>query len=321
MTMTRDHRRATLEDIGSITAMLDAATTTHIGRRTSPAETEQRLRTPGCDLSTDSLLVLDGHDVVGLALVWAAPPADVKGFARVHPDWRDRGVGTELASFMTTRAGALAAALPAERVTFSTTSWSRDTGAATVLEGAGLEVVRHFIRMSRDLHGALPEPRWPDGLAVRAFAPGNDEDALFAAYADAFADHWGHESDPTSWWWDERDSPDSAYDPSLWFVATDGDEIAGFVNGRVRERQQGREGYVSFVGVRPRWRGRRLGHALLAHELRAFSGRGLTVGALDVDVDNVTSALALYRSVGLEPQPNFVAWGTEFPGGGAPSVR
>jgi mycothiol synthase len=315
MSTPRLSRNASIEDIDAITTMLDAATQTHVGRRTSQAETEDRLRTPGCVLETDSLLVTDGQDVVGLALVWRAPPSDVRGFARVHPQHRGEGVGTTLAKFMADRGRLIASELRAPVVRFSTTAWAADSTAAPVLRSAGLVEVRHFIRMARSLDGDLPAPVWPEEVRVRSFAPGQDEDALFTAYRSAFAAHWGQENhDEQAWWWDGRDSPDSGYDPALWFIADAGGEIAGFVIGRQRERQHGREGYVSFVGVRPPWRGRRLGHALMSHELRVFASRGLPTGALDVDVDNVTSALDLYRSVGMTSEPNFTAWGTDLPG-------
>jgi mycothiol synthase len=216
---------------------------------------------------------------------------------------------------MADRGRQISSELDAQTVRFSTTAWAADSTAAPVLRSAGLVEVRHFIRMARSLDGDLPPPVWPDEVTVRSFAPGQDEDALFAAYRSAFAAHWGQENhDQRAWWWDVRDSPDSGYDPSLWSIADATGEIAGFVVGRQRERQHGREGYVSFVGVAPSWRGRRLGHALLSYELESFASRGLPTGALDVDVDNVTSALALYHSVGMTSEPNFTVWGTDLPG-------
>jgi hypothetical protein len=55
-------------DIDALTRMLDAATRTHLTRGTDRAETMDRLRTPGCDLPSDSFLVPDEEgDVLGFA--------------------------------------------------------------------------------------------------------------------------------------------------------------------------------------------------------------------------------------------------------------
>jgi mycothiol synthase len=305
------YRPVSLDDVDVLTAMLDATTRTHVDRRTTEQETLQRLGTPGCNLATDSILVTTPvGEVLAFGHVWADPPAQVRAFARVRPDARGRGIGTRLAQLIIERASQIAAGMPRHPVQFSTTSWAKDTTAAAVLRHSGLHETRHFLRMVRDLETDLPALHWPTGVSARRYRPGRDDAALFAAYCDAFAAHWGAEQPhPVRWWWDERDAPDSGFDPALWTVAEADGEIAGFVLGRVREREGRPEGYISQLGVRPGWRGHGLGNALLAHQFDTFTGRGLTRAALDVDVDNVTAALRVYRSAGMIPVPNFTVWG------------
>jgi ribosomal protein S18 acetylase RimI-like enzyme len=43
--------------------------------------------------------------------------------------------------------------------------------------------------------------------------------------------------------------------------------------------------------------------------------RGLERVALDVDAENTTSALRLYRNVGLREEPLFTIWARELPTG------
>jgi mycothiol synthase len=62
------------------------------------------------------------------------------------------------------------------------------------------------------------------------------------------------------------------------------------------------------IGVRPSWRGHGLGDALLAHSLTALRGRGLGRAALNVDAENTSGALRLYRKAGMEPKPAFTVW-------------
>jgi ribosomal protein S18 acetylase RimI-like enzyme len=151
-----------------------------------------------------------------------------------------------------------------------------------------------------------------DGAGLGAYVPDADDDALWQAYRASFAEHWGQEQpEEASFWWDVRDAPASSYDPSLWTVTRADGDITGFVIAKVRERQGQREGYVEAIGVRPEWRSKRIGQALLAHTLREFAARGLTRASLDVDADNVTDALRLYRSLGMTPEPAFTVWGTE----------
>ncbi|MDP9239846.1 MAG: GNAT family N-acetyltransferase [Actinomycetota bacterium] len=298
-------------DVGALTHMLNQATRTYLDRPTTRTETLDRLATPGCDLSADSVLVCAGEqDVLGFAQVFATPPADVRAFARVRPDARGQGVGRWIAAWTVARASELAATLDAPSVRFSTTAWAADSAAAPVLRAAGLAEIRHFLRMVTDLPGAVPDSPPPAGVSLEPYRPSNDDDALFDTFRESFAEHWGQEQpDEQGWWWDEREAPNANYDPTLWTMARAGGEIVGFVLARTRERQGRLEGYVSQIGVRPAWRSRRLGQALLGHALQALHGRGLAAASLDVDADNVTDALRLYRRVGMTAEPAFTVWG------------
>lgn len=97
------------------------------------------------------------------------------------------------------------------------------------------------------------------------------------------------------------------------YRAADAD-VLGFVIGRVHHRESGPEGYVSFLRVVPGHRGIGLGGALLSHQLAQFATRGLPRATLDVDIDNVTTALDLYRSAGMVPVPNCTIWAASMPG-------
>jgi mycothiol synthase len=305
MTSPISLRPATLDDVDALTAMLDACTRAYVDRGTDAAGTRARLTMPGCDLATDSFLAENGAgQALGFGQAWTTSGQEVKVFARVHPDARGRGLGTLLL-----RTVLAAAHRKADGVGWSVTAttWARDPGAAEVLRVGGLREVRHFLRMVVDLPAPVPDTAPPVGL--RAYRPGEDDDELYAASTAAFVDHWGSESiDAERWWWDERDSPDSGYDPTLWAVVEVDGVIAGHAIARVKERGGRSEGYVSEIGVRPEWRGRGIAQGLLRHLFAEFTRRGLQIAALDVDADNTTSALRLYRSVGMASEPSFTAW-------------
>lgn len=310
---TLSRRPADEADVQRLTALLDACTRAYLDRPTSSAEVLDRLGTPGCTPGSDTSVVLAGDGTaVGFANIWDAGAGEVRGFARVHPRWRGQGVGTGLAAWMLGRAAEKAREIGPAHPRFTTTAWGADRAASSVLQAAGLAPVRHFLHLSKDLEALLPAPGAPAGITVRPYVEGVDDAALFECFTDAFAAHWGQAApDATRWWWDERDSPDSGYDPALWLLAEAGEALAGFALGRVLPG--GNEGYVSQLGVSPAYRGRGLGRVLLGSLLAAFSGRGLRSASLDVDVDNTTSALALYRQAGMTEKPAFTIWGCPLP--------
>jgi mycothiol synthase len=163
--------------------------------------------------------------------------------------------------------------------------------------------------MGIDLGPSLQDTVLPEGIESRCFASGTDDAELFAAFREAFADHWGNtEVDETQWWGENRDEPNAGFDPARWFVVREGGTIAGF--SICRERQDTGEtiGWISLLGVRPPWRGRGLGEALLVRSLNALHSRGLRRAALNVDVDNTTAALRLYTKIGMAPTLAFTVW-------------
>ncbi|MDT7539422.1 MAG: mycothiol synthase [Actinomycetota bacterium] len=303
-------RAARDADLDALTVMLDAATRAHRDEPATTIEVANRLATPGCVLSEDTMVVEADGVVVGFSQVWATPPADVRAFTRVHPDWRGLGLGSALAAWALRRATERAAGLGQASVRYSTTAWAGDRSAPAVLRAAGLHELRHFLRMVTSLPASAPVV--DTDIALDTYVPGRDEDALWSAYRASFAEHWGAEQpDEEGFWWDVRDAPAAGYDPTLWTVTRDGGDITGFSLGRVSVRRGRPEGFVMDIGVRPAWRSKRIGQALLAHTLRQFEARGLTTASLDVDADNVTDALRLYRSVGMTAEPAFTIWGTE----------
>jgi ribosomal protein S18 acetylase RimI-like enzyme len=171
-----------------------------------------------------------------------------------------------------------------------------ETGTLAVLEGRGYAPVRHSFRMLIELHGT-PEPvAWPDGLEVRVMEPGGER-AVHAAVMESFADHWGFTPHPFEGWLKYHTRPEARQD--LWFVAWDGDEVAGVCLCADHESGEPGFGWVEILGVRRPWRRRGLGEALLRHAFRAFALEGATKVGLGVDAENPTGALRLYERAGM----------------------
>jgi len=250
--------------------------------------------------------------VAALAIVWAPHaggeiPADLY----VHPEHCGRGLGPALLAAVERRAIERAVGLPpGARATL--VGWAQpEEECRSAFERGGFAVARHFFEMETAIGGALATPRWPNGLEVRPLRPGRDERPLHIADAEAFAEHYLFEARSYEEWRQSHiDRPD--FDPELWLIAWDGDEIAGYAAAMV----SGDDGFVDDLAVRRPWRQRGLGSALLLAEFRELAARGATVARLFVDAQNQTGAVALYESAGMAVSRRFTTYGKTLPDAG-----
>jgi ribosomal protein S18 acetylase RimI-like enzyme len=90
------------------------------------------------------------------------------------------------------------------------------------------------------------------------------------------------------------DAPEA--DTSVWFVAWDGDEIAGVIRC---DTEKFGGGFVGALTVRKPWRGRGIGMALLRRAFREFHRRGVPHVSLGVDAQNSSGATRLYERAGM----------------------
>ncbi len=168
---------------------------------------------------------------------------------------------------------------------------------AEAFSAAGWRAIRHAFQMRIELDGDLPEPIWPEGLSPRNFRPG-EEEWVYEANMDAFADHWDFRLQPIDHW--RHHTVDrQEFDPSLWWLVEDGDELAGIALNFWHYSGNPQFGWVGVLGVRKPWRRRGLGTALLRHSFRDFRARDATRVGLGVDAENTTGAVRLYEQAGM----------------------
>src|SRR5919204_4538864 len=99
--------------------------------------------------------------------------------------------------------------------------------ARKLFDARGYREVRRFFRMQIDLDRPPEPPEWPAGIDVATFRL-EDARAFKDAIDESFADEWGfHTSTFEQWQRDRLNAPET--DTSLWFVAREGDEIAGVI--------------------------------------------------------------------------------------------
>jgi GNAT superfamily N-acetyltransferase len=212
----------------------------------------------------------------------------------VHPDFQGLGIGTELVRLMETRARELVDLAPqGVQVILENSVLQSDVTARNILEHAGYSLARAFWRMAIELQEQPAPPDWPTGILPRTFAPGM-EHAVFDAVEEAFQDHWGH-TPQTFEEWRERTRQES-FDPSLWFLAMDGEEIAGAALCRLRPDNSA---WVNTVAVRRPWRKRGLATALLQEAFTTLYKRQVYNAALGVDAESLTGATRVYERAGM----------------------
>lgn len=182
-------------------------------------------------------------------------------------------------------------------------TWDQNTPVKSAFEARGYELIRHSYRMHIELDRVPHEPVWPDGIAVRAFRPG-DEQRFYEVHQESFGDHWGHEVETPYAEWAHWFLQPPMFEPELWFLAEEDGEPAGVAIDYVREETDS-IGWVQILGVRRPWRRRGVGRALLLHAFTAFRARGLRQAGLGVDASNITGATRLYESVGMQVSSRF----------------
>ena len=238
-------------------------------------------------VAPDGLIV--GYEEAQLAEEGA--PIELDGY--VHPDFSGRGVGTHLLRLAEARARA--ASPGSGPIRLRATIESTNHAAQQLFAAGGYAAIRHFWRMEIELREMPPAPVWPAGIAVRAFVPGRDERATHAALDEAMADHWDHTPIPFEDW-EGMMLRRADFDPALWFLAINGDQIVA-VALCFDNPEHG--GWVRNLGVRLRWRRFGLGLALLRHAFGAFYARSRQRVGLAVDSQSLTGATRLYERAGM----------------------
>jgi len=248
-------------------------------------------------LGTVLVAEVDGTAIGYTWLEWWTETTGVRLFlsqAALLPVWRGRGIGTALLGWAEARLRAVASGQAETGPAFfganATETEEEDTA---LLHDAGYHRAFSMTEMEHATLDAVPKPPLPEGLMLRPLKP----EHLFAvgrsvteAYAaSTFSTEPSEDTDRKKAEWL------GGFDPSLCFVAWDGEQVAGQVLCRL---DKGR-GEMAEVSVREPWRRRGLAKALLARGLQAFHERGVKRVRLHTVAENQYGSVRLYQSVGF----------------------
>ncbi len=201
----------------------------------------------------------------------------------VAPEARGRGLGRRLATLALAEPGGV-------------TSWSHGDhpAAAALARRTGLDRVRELWVMRRPSDVPLPERRPLVGATIRSYNGAEDDAALLAVNAAAFAAH------------PEQGSLDRAglaermrepwFDPSGLLLAVD--DVGDLLGFHWTKRHGDTRGEVYVLGISPAAQGRGLGRELTLAGMHHLISRGAQEIILYVEADNLP-ALAVYDGLGF----------------------
>jgi mycothiol synthase len=293
-------RAATLDDIPAVVAVGRACNLAEIGEFDVDEHwVHDEWVRPRFDPSTDAWVVTEpGGEVVAATYTWDEEPHTLFDSAGwVHPAHRGRGIGTALVfaverravrDLAEARAGAAVRVLQSYDADASGAFDPDASGARALLEGLGYSPEREYLHMEIDVPDGFDPGAAPAGITIRPRVEADDR-AIVAVMAEGFGEPWDYEEAQQEF------LVSATFDPSLWFVALDGDKAVGALFGYMTDGR----GQVSALAVRETWRRRGIAQALLRAAFVKFRERGAANVRLNVDRDNKTGATHLYERSGM----------------------
>jgi GNAT superfamily N-acetyltransferase len=261
---------------------------------------------PGLNLEEVTRVVEDENGrIIGYFEVWDITQPHVTKYvwAILHPDAWNLHLYKDMLAWAESCARERITLAPKNtRVVMSQTFPHKDKMRRTALETYGFKLVRHFLRMEIQLNADLAKPIIPKGLRIVPIDLDLELEAALLATEEAFEDHWGHVKKPMKELieqWQHTIKNNEDFDPSMWFLAKDGDQIAGVCRSRGNLSEDPHFGWVNQLAVRKPWRRRGLGLALLLTAFNNFHQRGYNRVGLGVDATSLTNATQLYEKAGM----------------------
>ncbi|MFZ0546751.1 MAG: GNAT family N-acetyltransferase [Candidatus Promineifilaceae bacterium] len=300
-------RSPTLDDMEDVLEMLEITDLTMIGEIEVTAQMlHQDWTNPILDMERNFRVVTTKNGRVvayGELLDNQKPLLQFWSWNRVHPDFEGQGIGTYLMNWGEKLARqSMVKSPPEARITLYADAPSTYQPTIDLLKAQGMKLVRRFYKMRIDLHEQPTPPQIPENITIRPMHNRDELPAIVNAIQEAFRDHWGIvEQTPEQELerWNRRIETDPAFDPDLWFLAVDGDQIAGFSLCSPKRGANQEMGWVNVLGVLRPWRRQGLGLALIQHSFVELHQRGKKWVGLGVDADSLTGAARLYEKAGM----------------------
>lgn len=309
-------RDASAEDADVVAEIVNEVMVAETGMPWTTAEEERdELTSPDRDPRLANVVLVErGGGAIGYVqfIPDVETPSPVTAFVYVRPRLWGQGLNAWLMHVAEGRARARSELEPA---VLRVARFADNEPAERLFVALGYGPVRTFWMMRIALESPPPVARVPEGIVIRTFEPGRDEVPTYTALAEAFAEHWGGSYGSFEEWRHLRlDGEGSGFDPSLWFLALDGDEVVGAARCRERSPRSDDTAEVAELAVRRPWRRRGIALALLHTAFGEFHRRGIPAAELGVDAENATGATHLYERAGMHVVLSWEFWEKQLSG-------
>lgn len=309
MTPNLSWRSLNITDLPALVGLLAASEQADVtGENYDADDLADELAYAGLDLATDTVAVLDGHELVGMGMVrlrgLAGPDAAIELWGTVHPARRHEGIGRGILAHQLHRA----AELHAERNPGGhhgrvlVRPYDHNPDHVRLVRAAGLTPQRHWFDMERDLQVPLPPvPAMPPDIVLARYDRARDDD-MRTIYNEAFAVSYGSPAQDAEGW-ETWFTGSRAFRPDLSTMAMQGDRVIGLLLSYFYEADAATagyaEGWIGQVGVLTPWRRQGLGAGMIARALHEYKAAGFSCAVLDVDEESEIGGLGIYSRLGF----------------------
>jgi len=238
-----------------------------------------------CSPSTDILIVESNNHVIGYSkLGWWTESDGTWLYLHIGyllPEWRGKGIGTGMLTWSENRIKEIAHGHDAKgKGVYGSNATTTEKEKTKLLLNHGYKKVFSMVEMGFDNFGNLQDMELAEGFVLK---PASIDllRRLYEINDEVYSErNWTQPSSEEDFQ-ELLNNPHN--DPSLWYVAYYGDDIAGFV---MSEIVNGR-GIITEVSVREQYRRKGLASALLIKNLLELKKKGVSIVRLHTNGENV----------------------------------
>lgn len=266
---------------------------------------ESLSKSPRFDLFRDLVIAeVDGQEIGFGRVHWWEEPSRrtyrLTGYLR--PQWRRKGIGRVLLSWLEERAWAIAGEHPTTAPSYlhiNTTQYQ--VGLQALVRETGYEIKESWVLMVRPSLENIPDTPLPEGLEVRPALP-EQFPAIWYAVEEAYVPEGGHQ--PTGVI-PEDIKNDPNFQPELWQVAWEvsSGKVVGSVMTYINHAENKYlgilRGFTEGISTVPGWQRRGVARALIARSLKAQREAGMRESALVCNGEKPNN-YKLYASCGFQ---------------------
>jgi GNAT superfamily N-acetyltransferase len=220
----------------------------------------------------------------------------------IHPEWRRKGIGQAVLSWLEEKAREIARESPTAMPGILRINASQfQVGLHALAQQAGYGVKECWALLVRSNLEDIPEALLPEGLEVRPALPEHFS-AIWYAVEEAYVPEG---APPPSGVMPEELMHSANFQPELWQVAWEisSEKVVGsvmtYINHAENRRMGIRRGYTEGISTVPGWQRRGVARALIYRSLKAQREAGMTESALVCNCEKPGN-MRLYARCGFQ---------------------